>query len=124
MALEWHRWCKSAGLSVEENEIILVFPDDRGHRVRVDEGAEEIHLVGMVAKKSVTENLEQVALRLWERNRTTQLVGFRLDERQRILGEAWVPKAGLSAEEFVMYVRSVGAACDRLEYLLTGSDRE
>lgn len=124
MAREWARWCKAAALVVEEDEIIVQFQDKRQHRVRVEDDAEEFRLVGMVAKRSTTDSIQNIALRLWELNRRTQLVGFRIDMRQRIVGEAWVPKKGLSADEFVFYVQTVGMACDRLEYLLTGEDRE
>ncbi|HEU5178897.1 MAG TPA: hypothetical protein VFU24_15710, partial [Burkholderiales bacterium] len=63
-------------------------------------------------------------LRAWRRNRSSQLVGFRVDQRGRLVGEAWVPKAGLSAQEFQVYVRRVAAECDRFEYLLTGAYSE
>jgi len=36
-----------------------------------------------------------------------QLVGFRLDQKGRLVGEAWVPKAGLSGDEFLLYVERV-----------------
>lgn len=41
-----------------------------------------------------------------------------------IVGEAWVPKAGLAREDFLLYVRRVAAECDLFEYQLTGKDRE
>ncbi|AUX27009.1 uncharacterized protein SOCEGT47_075820 [Sorangium cellulosum] len=51
-------------------------------------------------------------------------LGFRLEDRGRLVGEAWIPKAGLSVEEFATCVRQVAVECDRLEYLLTGKDAE
>jgi hypothetical protein len=33
-----------------------------------------------------------------------------------------VPTAGLDAEEWAFYVRTLAAACDRLEFVLTGGD--
>lgn len=53
-----------------------------------------------------------------------QLVGFRLDQKGRLVGEAWVPKAGLSRDEFLLYVKRVADECDLFEYHLTGNDRE
>jgi hypothetical protein len=52
------------------------------------------------------------------------LVGFRIDRQHRLVGEAWIPKAGLVAEEFQLYVRMLAAECDRFEYALTGKDVE
>ena len=52
----------------------------------------------------------------------TELVGFRIDARGRLIGEAWVPKAGVTSSEFTSYLRAVAAECDRFEYQLTGSD--
>jgi hypothetical protein len=41
-----------------------------------------------------------------------------------VVGEAWVPKEGLTAEEFQVYVRAVATESDRFEYALTGRDVE
>jgi hypothetical protein len=40
------------------------------------------------------------------------------------VGEALVPKAGLSTQEFQLYVRTVAVEADRFEFVLTGRDRE
>ena len=58
------------------------------------------------------------------RNRTAALVGFRIDNRSRLVGEAWVSKSGLTTEEFELYVRNLAAECDRFEFVLTGRDAE
>ena len=68
--------------------------------------------------------MPDLPIQVWLRNRATALVGFRIDSRGRLVGEALVPKAGLTAEEFQIYVRAVAVQCDRLEYLLTGRDQE
>lgn len=124
MAREWTRWCKGQGLRVDGEEIEVRFADERHHRVRVDDEGDELRVVGVVARQSVVAGLRDVAVRAWRRNRSTQLVGFRIDEKGRLVGEARVPKAGLSPEELTIYVRQVATECDRLEYLLTGKDVE
>ena len=68
--------------------------------------------------------IPDAALRAWKRNRSTQLVGFRVDRKGRLVGEAWVPKAGLERGEFLLYVVRVATECDLFEYHLTGKDRE
>lgn len=41
-----------------------------------------------------------------------------------MLGEAFIPKAGLVPAEFQQWLRVVAAECDRLELVLTGRDLE
>ena len=60
----------------------------------------------------------------WLINRYRELVGFKTVERGTVIGEAWVPMEALTAEEWELHVRTVAKACDRLEYLWTGTDRE
>ncbi|WP_441286821.1 YbjN domain-containing protein [Sorangium sp. KYC3313] len=124
MAREWTRLCKGAGFAIDGDEIEVRFADERHHRVRVDDEGDAFRVVGVVAQRAEVQRQENLALRAWRRNRSTQLVGFRLDDRGRLVGESWVPKAGLSGEEFAAYVRQVAAECDRFEYLLTGKDTE
>jgi hypothetical protein len=40
------------------------------------------------------------------------------------VGEAWIPKAGLTESEFQLYVRTLAIEADRFEYALTGRDSE
>lgn len=124
MPREWTRWCKRAGLRVDGNLITVQFGDERRHQVRLHEEGDALRLVGVVARPTALQTAEAIALRSWRRNRSTQLVGFRIDDRGRLVGEAWVPTAGLTEDELVTYVHHVAAECDRLEYLLTGRDTE
>jgi hypothetical protein len=124
MAREWTRLCKGAGFAIDGDEIEVRFADERHQRVRVDDEGDAFRVVGVVAQRAEVQQQEKIALRAWRRNRSTQLVGFRRDDRGRLVGESWVPKAGLSGEEFATYVRQVAAECDRFEYLLTGKDTE
>jgi hypothetical protein len=60
----------------------------------------------------------------WDRNRVTDLVGFKVDGGGRLIGEVWVPVSGLDSGEWAFAIRSLARACDRLEYLLSGRDTE
>ena len=42
----------------------------------------------------------------------------------RLVAESLVPKAGLTAEEFQLYARTVARESDRFEFELTGKDIE
>jgi hypothetical protein len=93
------------------------------HRVSVADESDAYHLMAISVRASAASVIENLPLQVWERNRSTKLVGFKIDAKNRLIGEAWVPKAGLSASEFGVYVRAVAAECDRFEYQLTGSDK-
>jgi len=120
MADEWSMLSQAEDMMVEKPHINVQFGDDRRHRVTVSEEDDAYVLSALVVGQAMAESLPNLALQasLW--NRTTSLVGFRIDQRGRLIGEAWVPKAGLDAAEFQCYVRTVAIECDRFEYLLTG----
>jgi hypothetical protein len=122
--IDWKKLCRTAGLVVEGEAVHVGLPGDRGHRVVVRDEGETLELSGVVVGKKGLKNLEGAAVAAFRRNRTSQIVGFRIDARDGMVGEAWLSKHGLTAAELVLHVRSVAAECDRLEYLLTGKDDE
>ena len=122
---DWRQLCRGAeGVSVDGDGIDVIASTERRHRVGVRETANTYELTGVVARLAALSAVSDVPLRAWRRNRGMQLVGFRIDHKGRLVGEAWVPKAGLGREEFLTYVRRVAAECDLFEYHLTGKDRE
>jgi len=122
---EWWRHCRGeAGVTVEGDTVIVDCGRDRRHRVRVRGSGEALQLEGIVARGATVRSVSDPDLRAWERNRNVNLVGFRVDRHGRLIGEAWVPAAGLTAEEFLIHVRKVAAECDLFEFHLTGRDRE
>ena len=112
-----------------------------GEAIRVPCGAERVQIVNV-------DDSDPSCLRLWSRvvtraqlnldsstteapeveswliNRYREIVGFKIVERGTVIGEAWVPTEALTADEWELHVRTVAKACDRLEYLWTGMDRE
>ena len=122
---DWLQFCRGAAdVSVDADGVQVIASNQRRHRVGVRETADTYELTGVVARPAALSAVSDVPLRAWRRNRGMQLVGFRIDHRGRLVGEAWVPKAGLGREEFLTYVRRVAAECDLFEYHLTGKDRE
>ena len=122
---DWKVFCRGADdVSLEGDVIVVTFPDERRHQVVVDESDETYEFSGIVARAAALSDIDDAPLRAWRRNRATQLLGFRIDRKGRLVGEAWAPKAGLNREEFLMYVRRVATECDLFEYHLTGKDRE
>ena len=123
--IEWFELCAGAPDVVPDGAGLAVrFSNGRRQRIDVRHGEGVIELRGVVARRAVAEQIDRVALVAWEHNRASSLVGFRVDDRGRLVGECWVPTPGLTRDEFLFYLRSVAAACDLLEYQLTGKDRE
>lgn len=126
MAAEWQRLIRGREFDVEDGRV-LVKLGERSQRLTVKDEGESYLLTAVVARARIVRGLDSIddlLLRAWQRNRATSLVGFRLDNRDRLVGEAWVPKLALTPEEFQMYLRTVARESDRLEFELTGEDVE
>ncbi|CAN5487669.1 hypothetical protein BH09SUM1_BH09SUM1_18860 [soil metagenome] len=128
MGDEWPKYCRARDLAVEGNRVAVSFTSGRSQKVAVTDEGESIRLSAIVAARAtiakMVEKPANLAILAWQRNRATGLVGFRIDERGRLVGEALVPRVGLTAEEFQIYLRTVASECDRFEFLLTGKDVE
>ena len=119
----WRDLSHETGLRPNDDSIEVHFGDGRRQTVRVDEHPDgSIRLWSIVARPSALRNLHTPRLDAWNRNRLSEFVGFSLDRRGRMIGEAWVPPGELGADEWAFYVTSLARACDRYEYLLTGRD--
>jgi hypothetical protein len=126
VATDWRRLTREAGLKVDGEGIAVEFIGERKQFVEVKEpdgAGESIRLWSTVARPSALGETARADMMAWERNRTSDLVGFKIDRRGSLIGEAWVPTAGLTADEWGTYVRHVARTCDRMEYLLTGRDK-
>jgi hypothetical protein len=125
MASDWKAMCNAADLSVSDAEVTVTFPDRRSHRVTVADVGDEFLLKAIVARPATVRAAgTSLPLDTWLRNRVVNLVGFRIDENDRVISESWVPKAGLSAEELQLHLRTIAIESDRFEYALTGRDVE
>ncbi|MEZ4222321.1 MAG: YbjN domain-containing protein [Polyangiaceae bacterium] len=124
MADDWVRLCRGREFDLSPPEICVHFADGRAHRVQVEERLDAYHLSAVVVRRAVVESLPDLPIKIWRRNRESTLVTYRIDQKRRLVGEAWVPRAGVTPEEMQLYVRTLAEECDRLEYLLTGKDRE
>lgn len=120
----WHRLCRGREFRVEDARVEVIFQEGRRHRVLVEERGDEYLLRAVVVRGRKAQELDGLPLLAWLRNRGTALVGFRIDRGGTLVGESWVPKAGLTAQEFQTYVRALATESDRFEYALTGKDLE
>lgn len=126
MAAEWQRLVRGREFDAGDDGV-LVRLGVRSQQLSVVDEGESYLLTTVVARARIVRGLgsiDDLLLRAWRRNRVTPLVGFRLDSRERLVAEAWVPKLGLTPEEFQMYLRTVARESDRMEFELTGEDVE
>ena len=122
---EWARMCQGAeSIAIDEKGVIVELSNGRRHRILVRDQGDSYEFTAVVARPKALEKINDISLQAWKRNRAAQLVGFRIDSRGRLVGESWVPKTGLDADEFCLYIRRIAAECDHFEYVLTGQDRE
>jgi len=124
MAADWGRLCRANDLDIDEPYIDVKCNGERWQRVAVEDQGDAYMISAYVVRQAVVSSLPDVPIQAWLRNRALMLVGFRIDRQGRLMGEAWIPKAGLEAEEFQLYVRMLATECDRFEYALTGKNVE
>ena len=110
---DWTTLCQIPGFALDGDHIDVSL-GGRHQRVTVTEGDDSYLLSSFVARQSTVAGPPNIELQRWLRNRSTALVGFRIDARGRLVGEAWVPRSGLTAGEFQFCVRAVATECDRL----------
>jgi hypothetical protein len=125
VSADWRRLSRAARLHTEGDAVVVKLPPERSQRVLVAVDSDErgFSLTSRVAPPRTVHRLMPHLLdRIREQNRLSELVGYRIDRKHRLVGECWVPAAGLDAEEWSFYVRTLAAACDRLEFVLTGGD--
>jgi hypothetical protein len=115
--------CQRADQAFEGERVIVDLEDGRRHEVTVKGYADCFRFTALVVRRATLAKIPDASVRVWLRNRETQLVGFRIDERGHLQADAWLPKAGMNFEEFQFYLRSVAIEADRMEFILTGLDR-
>jgi hypothetical protein len=125
MSAEWRRLASSAGLTVRGKEILVGVPDGRHQTVYLDyEGDLMLRAWSVIARAAVVRQLEEPRLQGWRRNRLAELVGFRVDEKGRMIGETFVSSLGCTADELGAHIKALARACDRFELLLIGVDAD
>jgi hypothetical protein len=111
---------RAARLALSGDRIAVELPQSRRHEVSV-EARDGAWRIWAKAVRS-TGDPEYDAIRCWKHNHGESLTSFRIDERRWLIGEAWVPFAGATPQEFAEIVRAVAIDCDRVEHLRTGRD--
>jgi hypothetical protein len=76
-----------------------------------------------VARRGILNKISNPEIRAWQRNRTSELVGFRLDRQGVMVAETPIP-TGAGREEWAFLAFNLARSADRLEYVLSGQDKE
>jgi hypothetical protein len=128
LSVDWRLAARRAGVSLSANDTTIIELEG-GARQTVefleDDLGEALRVRSLIATRRVASEAAGVdpAWRYaWKRNRLSDLVGFTLDARRRLVGEVWIPLAGVTPEEFKLYVRELARVCDWHEFRLTGQD--
>jgi hypothetical protein len=124
MNINWQQFCKAEGFASDDDGVEVRFDSGRSQKVAVVDHGDAFLLRSIVARQAVVKDVPDAALRAWGRNRCAFLVGFRVDERGRVVGEAWLPKPGITNSEFQIVLRHLATESDRFEFQLTGQDYE
>jgi hypothetical protein len=129
LSASWKAMSRERNLRCVGDAIRVPCGPERFQLVNVDDSDPNcIRLWSRVASRAqlnTDSNLaEAPEVESWLINRYRELVGFKTVERGTVIGESWVPTDALTAEEWELHVRTVAKACDRLEYLWTGTDWE
>jgi hypothetical protein len=123
LSADWKQLSREAGLPLDG--CVLAVPCGGGRRQHVtidDSGDGVIRLWSMVVTHGSAP--PNAALKLWKMNRYRELVGFKVAEYGRVIGECSIPTIGITAAEWKLYVETLAHACDHLEYLWIGRDSE
>ena len=124
MPSDWRDLVAGEQMQVDGDYVTVRFANQRAQRVRVEATADALELFAVAARAASVRGVADLPLRIWRQNRGAQLVSFRIDTDGCVCATGWVPRAGLSAEEFQLVLRRVAAESDRVEFLLTGKDLE
>jgi hypothetical protein len=124
---DWRETARRAGFPVGKADTTTVELHGGGSQrveFKVDEINDALRATSIIAAPSVLGKAagDSAHRYAWVRNRLSDLVGFSVDRRGRLIGEAWIPLEGLTPDEFGLYVSELARVCDWHEFRLTGED--
>ena len=76
-----------------------------------------------VARRAILNGVTEPEMRAWQRNRVSELVGFRVDRQGVMVAETPIP-AGAGRQEWVFLAFNLARSADRFEHVLSGRDEE
>lgn len=127
MHADWKAIARSCDYVVSRDDTVTVSLDGGTTQVLycgLAEGGEVLRVWSIIARPRTMKAIaESEPLRYaWERNRLSDLVGFSIDGRGRLIGETWIPLHGLTKDELGVYFIELARVCDWHEFRLAGVD--
>lgn len=126
MSVDWRRLAAQLGYSVAGEEVLYTFPNGRQQRVFVDQkhGHDAIRMWSVILGPAATAELHdgRPLEYAWERNRLSDLVGFSVDNRGRLIGESWIHDSALNQDLLDLQLSELARVCDWHELRLSGAD--
>lgn len=128
MSADWRGLARQASFVVARDDSVVVRFDGGGSQTIFCErttAEDALRAWSPIARPAVVEaaaGTESPLRYAWERNRLSDLVGFTIDWRGRLIGETWIPLEGLTAEEISFYFTELARVCDWHEFRLAGED--
>jgi len=118
----YQAWAKSAGWEVEGDGFWVQVGSRRQLLTVVNESGVAV-IRSRVARKAVLNRAGDAERRAWQRNRVSELVGFRVDSRGVMVAETPIP-ADAGIDEWTYLAFNLARAADRFECVLSGKDEE
>lgn len=107
-------------------KITLQFKNGRFQSVSYGVDKSRLYLTSVIATASRVESMgrDEILRWCWQRNRFTDITGFSLDPRGRLVGQTEHPLVSLDAAELAFYLETLAIECDRFEYVFSGKDAQ
>lgn len=126
MNVDWRVFARAFGADLDGSTVTVQLAGERTQRVFVeaDRTGVALRLWSVVTTKSKTALLGGGAplAYAWERNRLSDLVGYTVDNRGRLIGETWIPTDGITQQTFTLHLEELARVCDWHEMRLSGDD--
>lgn len=119
---DWRDWVRQLGWEME-GEAFWVHVGSRRQRVTIVNDSDVTLLQSRVARPAIVKRVTEPQLRAWQRNRVSELVGFRIDRKGSMVAETPIP-AGAGRQEWAFLAFNLARSADRFEHLLSGRDEE
>lgn len=118
----WRDWARHLGWAVE-GDGFWVQVGSRRQRVTIVLDSDMTLLRSRVARRAIVNAITEPELRAWQRNRVSELVGFRIDRQGVMVAETPVP-SGVGRQEWAFLAFNLARSADRFEHVLSGRDEE
>jgi hypothetical protein len=111
-------------ISLESDRLNVSFTGGRKQQIVVKRRRASYTLTSNVLQRAKVEELgrSNILRAIWTRNRSSRLVGFRLDKSGKVVGYIEHQAESLDPSDLAYCIEVLARECDRLEFVLSGED--